>query len=95
MLIFDSVDSLYCNLQKTSLNRKGSSYIDSLEWVKNNKVIKNKKKKKNGGKCSPYALTTALNDQNIKSHPERISNLKPFIHQYNWKEIDFPSEQKD
>ena len=26
--IFDSVDLLYYNLQKTSLNRKGSSYID-------------------------------------------------------------------
>ena len=45
--------------------------------------------------CFQYALTTALNYQNIKSHPERISNLKPFIDQYNWKEIDFPSEQKD
>ena len=27
--IFDSVDLLYYNLQKISLNRKGSSYIDS------------------------------------------------------------------
>ena len=27
--IFDSVDLLYCHLQKTSLKRNGSSYIDS------------------------------------------------------------------
>ena len=27
--IFDSVDLLYYNLQKTSPNRKGSSYMDS------------------------------------------------------------------
>ena len=27
-LIFDSVDILYYNLQKISLNRKGSSYIE-------------------------------------------------------------------
>ena len=40
-------------------------------------------------------LTVALNYQNINSHPERISNLKPFIDQYNWKEIDFPSQLKD
>ena len=32
---------------------------------------------------------------NLKSHPERIFNLKHFIDEYNWKEIDFPSEQKD
>ena len=31
----------------------------------------------------------------IKSHPERISNIKPFIDQYNWKEINFPSHKKN
>ena len=34
------------------------------------------------------------NYQNIKSYPERVSNLKPFINQYDWKEIDLPSHQK-
>ena len=29
--------------------------------------------------------------QNIENHPERISNIKPFINQYNWKGIDFPA----
>ena len=24
---------------------------------------------------------------------ERISNIKPFIYQYNWKEISFPSNE--
>ena len=27
--------------------------------------------------------------------PQRISKIKPFIDQYNWKEIDFPSHSKD
>ena len=31
--IFDSVDALYCNLNKISLNR-GGSYIDSPEWLR-------------------------------------------------------------
>ena len=31
----------------------------------------------------------------MKSHPERISKINPFIGQYNWKEIDFPSHSKD
>ena len=38
--IFDSVDLLYYNLQKTNLNKKGSSYIDSPEWLKNKKAKK-------------------------------------------------------
>ena len=41
--------------------------------------------------CFQYALTVALNHDQIKSHPERISNIKPFIDQCNLKEIDFPS----
>ena len=39
--------------------------------------------------------TVALSYEQIKSHPERISKIKPFIDQYNWKEIDFPSHKKD
>ena len=90
---FNSVDLLYYHLQKTSLSRKGSSYIDSPKWLKNKKATINPKN--NDDKCFQYALTAALNYKNIKIHPERISNLKPFVGQYDWKEIDFPSEQKD
>ena len=42
--------------------------------------------KNNDNNCFQYALTAALNYQNIKRHPERVSNLKHFIDQYNWKE---------
>ena len=90
--IFDSVDALYYDLNKVSLSR-GGSYIDSPEWLKNKKASinkKKKKKKKNGDKCFQYALTVALNYEQIKSDPERISNIKPFIDQYN-----FPSHKKD
>ena len=50
--------------------------------------------KNNNGKCFQYALTVALNYEQIKDHPERISKVKFFIDKYNWKEIDFPSNQK-
>ena len=32
----------------------------------------------------------ALNQEQIKKDPQRITKIKPFIDQYNWKEIDFP-----
>ena len=32
----------------------------------------------------------ALNQEQIKKGPQRITKIKPFIDQYNWKEIDFP-----
>ena len=31
----------------------------------------------------------------LKNHPERVSKIKPFVNQYNWKDIDFPSTSKD
>ena len=40
-------------------------------------------------------LTAALNHQNINHNLERISKLKPFISNYNWKDIEFPSHSKD
>ena len=88
---FDSVDLLHYNLHKTSLNT-GGSYIDSLTQLNNKKatIIS-----KNNDKCFQYAVTAALNYQNIKSNPERTFTIKPFIEQYNWKEIHFPSHKKD
>ena len=37
----------------------------------------------------------ALNYEQIESHLERLSKIKPFIYKYNWKEINFPSHKKD
>ena len=31
----------------------------------------------------------------IKNHSERTKTIEPFIDQYNWEEINFPSDQKD
>ena len=90
---YDNVDVLYYNLNKVSLSR-GGSYIDSPKWLKNKKTTINPQNKKDD-KCFQYAVTAALNHEQIKDHPERISKIKPFIDQYNWNEIDFPSQGKD
>ena len=89
---FDAVDALYYNVNKTSLSR-GGSYIDSSKWLKNKKATINPKN--NDDKCFQYALTVALNYEQIKIHSERISKIEPFIDQCNWKEIDFPSHSKN
>ena len=83
---YDNVDALYYNLNKVSLSR-GGYYIDSAKWLKTKKATINPKNKDD--KCFQYALTVALNYQQIKDHPEIISNIKPFTDKYNWKEIDF------
>ena len=49
----------------------------------------------NDDKCFQYAVTLALNLDKIRKNQQRISKIKPFIDQYNWKDIDFPATSKD
>ena len=88
---FDGVNSLYYDFNKMSINR-GGSYIDSPQWLKNKSSTN---PKNSDDKCFQYAVTLALNVNRIDNHPERISKIKPFIDQYNWKDIDFPAMSKD
>ena len=89
---FDGVNFLYYDFNKLSLNR-GGSYIDSPKWLENKKSTINLKN--NDYKCFQYAVTLALNLDKINIHAGRISKIKPFIEQYNWSDIDFPSTSKD
>ena len=40
-------------------------------------------------------MTVALNHEQIKTNPQKITKIKPFIDQYISKEISFPSNKKD
>ena len=90
--VFEGVKYLYYDLNKTSISKDGS-YIDSPKWLKDKKSTINPKN--NDYKCFQYAVTLALNLDKINGHPQRISKIKPFIEEYNWKDIDFPSTSKD
>ena len=89
---FDRVNFLYFDFNEISLS-KGGSYIDSPKWLKDKKSTINPKN--NDDKCFQYAVTLPLNLDKIKRDPQRISKIKPFIDQYNWKDIDFPATSKD
>ena len=66
--IFQRIDLLEYHLHKISLNR-GSSYTDSPKWLHNKGVTINTRNTKDNN-CFQYAITTALNYQNIGHHPE-------------------------
>ena len=69
---------------------KNLSELNSLEWLrgKNETII-------SGDTNFEDALDGALDYQNIKKHPERISKLKPYINTYNWEGIEFPTGPKE
>ena len=79
-------------MNKISIS-KGGSYIDSPKWLKDKKSAINPKN--SDYKCFQYAVTLALNYDKIDRNPQRISKFKPFIKEYNWEDIDFPSTSKD
>ena len=84
--LFKSLSQRYQERLEESL--KGSKFIfDSVDrggsYINSPEWLKNM-----------AIMAVTLNHKQIKSHSERISNIKPFIDQYNWKEI-FHQIKKD
>ena len=89
---FERVNLMYYDFNKISLNR-GGSYIEPAKWIKDKQSTINPKN--DDYKCFQYAVTVALNYDKINNNPQKVSKIKPFIDQYNWNDIDFPSTGKD
>ena len=79
---------------------KNLSELNSLGWLRGKKeaIINNDNNNNNNNNNSndfQNALDDVLNYQAIKTNPERILKLKPYINKYNWKSIDYPAGPKD
>ena len=83
-MIIDDAEKCYYFPVKSILK------LYSSEWLKNKKASIS-----NDNNSFQNALNDAFNCYNIESNPERISNIEPFIKQYNWKGIEFTSHKKD
>ena len=91
--IFDFIHLLHYKCHKVNFKR-GGSYIDSPDWMKNKRETVNPINKKDN-KCFQYTTTVALNHEELGKHPERITKNKPFIDKYNWEGINYASEKND
>ena len=69
---------LYINFHRLALTR-GSSYIE--------KAVLNPQNKDK--ECFKWVVIEALHHEEIKHHPERISLLRFYENQYNWKGLEF------
>ena len=90
--IFDSIQLMHYKCHEVNFKR-GGSYIDSPDWIKNKKGTINPRNEDDT--CFQYAATVALNYKEIESHPERVSNIEPFINKYNWEGINYPLKLYD
>ena len=90
--VFDYVESLNYIFHKIDLKRCGS-YIETPEWIKKKKATIYPENE--DGRCFQYAITIALNYDKIRKNYQRISRVKKFINQYDWRGINFPSHVGD
>ena len=80
------------NFHQLNLTR-GSSYLPLSPWLTNKRAIINPQNDDN--ECFKWAVIAALEFSNIKSHPERVSNLIKFSNDYDWSGLEFPVSTKD
>ena len=80
---------MYYKCHKVFFIRSGSC-IDSWDWIEKKKQTINPENADD--KCFQYAATVALNYKEIEWHPERFSNIEPFIDKYSWEIINYPSK---
>ena len=85
--VFDGVEVLGIPFHKKEVKR-GSSYIKAPDWLKRKGATINPKNTKYNY-CFMYAITIALNHEEIGRDPERIPKLIPHIPKYNWDGINF------
>ena len=69
---------------------KSKLELYSSEWLRSKKESIT-----NEDNCFQNALNDSLDYQKIEKDPQKISKLKPYINQYNWKDIKFPSDKED
>ena len=79
--------NLYINFHRLVLTRD-SSYIELPKWLKSKEaVIKPQNKDE---ECFKWAVIETLHHEEVRHHPERISLLRPYENQDNWKGVEFP-----
>ena len=89
--VFDSVHSLFCKCHKITHKLWWSIY--RFSWLDKKHKINPINKKDD--KCFQYAVSVALNNEEIKKNSQRPAKIKLFINKYNWEGINFPSEKDD
>ena len=90
--IYDSVDYGLLQFDKIKFKR-GGSYIATPKWIANKKATINPKNRQDSC-CFAYSIVAAIHHKDIDHHPEKITKLAPYVNNYNWNDINFPTEQK-
>ena len=92
--VYESIEDRNIHFHKIDPCR-GSSFIDTPEWLKNKKATINLQNA-NNPYCFMYAIAIVLFHEALDNNPGRISkNLIEYVDAFSWHEIDFPASYDD
>ena len=87
---FDQVLHLDISFHRLNLTR-GSSYLPLLDWLARKKAIINRQ-----NKYEEYFKWIVIAAERVgMKDPQRISNLRKFVDNYDWSGVKFPMATKD
>ena len=90
LMIYDETNNYYY------FAIKNLTELNSLVWLQCKKeAVINNNNNNNNNNHFQNALDNAFYYQTIESNLQRISKLKPYINNYNWKGIEFPAGSKE
>ena len=90
--LFDEVLFLDASFHRLNLTR-GGSYLPLPEFIANKKAVINPQNE--DSEYFKWAIIASLHNLEIKSHPNKISNLKKFEANYDWSDLSFPTSLKE
>ena len=91
-LLFKYVETMYVNISKYQPYR-GGSYIELDEYIKNKKCCLNIQNEDE--KCLMYCVLYHINKDKIKKDPQRVTKYKPYLNQFDFSTIKFPTPIRD
>ena len=89
---FDEILFPDVNFHRLNLTR-GSFYLPLPDWLARKKEIISPQN--DDEECFKWSVMAALKWADIESHPERVSNLRKFVDNYDWSELKFLVSIKD
>ena len=91
--VFNYINLLEYHFHRISLNRS-SLYMPTIPWVANRKYTFNPQNKKDKI-WFVYAMVLALSYHKITNNPQILSNITPFIQNYNRNDINVSAGPKE
>ena len=91
--IFSSADLTYLLVTKINLKRVGT-YVSTPERIFNKKAIINPSNVDDEF-CFAWSIIISIHYDEIVIDHKRISKLKRFVNNYDWSDINFPTDKRD